>query len=130
MNLYTFWDNNYRIEDDELRVAIADVVISKLESDGWDRKQLQARKYRHPMTRRKNWRTLYSVVDVLADFIMRPVQKAERKAEHPVMNADAEWYDGKKRREREISYEGFNERGGRVDNDGKIYLPKEMAVEL
>ncbi|MBE1443897.1 hypothetical protein [Paenibacillus sp. OAS669] len=128
MNLYTFWDENYRIEDEELRVKIADAVISVLEEAGWDREKIQARKYRHPMTRRKSWRTLCSIVDVLADFIMRPEQRVEQSKEYPVKNADAEWYDGNKRRNREISYEGFEEGGGSVDIDKKVYLPKEVVM--
>lgn len=129
LNLYAFWDEHYRIEDDELRVMIADAVISMIDAAERGRARLTVRKYRHPMTRRKLGRTRYSILDILADFIMRPVQKAERCVEYPVKNADAEWYAEHKRRNREISYDSFTAGGGHIDIDGNVYLPKGNKSE-
>lgn len=116
--------------DDELRVQLVEIALEMLTAAGWDRKQLENRKYRHPMTRRKNWRTRFSVLDVFADFIMRPAQGEERTAEYPVKNVDAEWYGEHKRHRREISYDAFTEGGGQVDIDGRVYIPKENKEEF
>jgi len=125
LNLFTFWNEHYRIEDEELRVMVVDSAICLLELAGWNRRKLEKRRYRHPMTRRKNWRTRYSVLDVFADIIMKPVQKEEFRAEYPVKNADAVWYDEDKRKRGEVSYDSFLEGGGQLDIDKKAYIPKE-----
>lgn len=125
VNMYAFWDAHYRIEDHELRVMVADAFLSMLDGCGWDRKRLTTPNYRHPMTRRKEWRKEWkvSVVDILADFIMRPVQVEERRRDYPVKNADAELYDRRKRKKREISYDSFEESGGQIDADRRVYIP-------
>ncbi|RED86197.1 hypothetical protein [Cohnella phaseoli] len=125
MNLFKFWDEHYRkIEDDALRVELARIITDEYESRGW-RDRLFKRSYRHPMTRRKLSPTRYSILDILADFIMRPIQAEERRRSHPVANSDAAWYAEDKRRKREKSYDSFTEGGGQIDVDGRVYLPRE-----
>ncbi|MDQ0492276.1 hypothetical protein [Paenibacillus brasilensis] len=130
MNITTFWDAHYRIEDDELRVMIADVVTSTLLAAGWSRKKLAAQTYRHPMTRRKNYLSRFSILEILADFIIKADMVTERTASHPVKNADAEFYREQQRKKREISLEAFIEGGGQVDLTGQIYLPREDVTNL
>jgi hypothetical protein len=60
---------------------------------------------------------------------MRPVQKVERSNTHPVKNADAEWYDTKRRREREVSYDGMLDGGVQVDVLKIFYYPKEKISD-
>lgn len=125
LNLFAFWDEHYRVLDDDLRVMIVKAALDMLNAAGWGRRQLEVRKYRHPMTRRKSWAVKFSILDIFADIIMRPAQGTEFRAEYPVKNADAEWYDSKKRSKREISYEAFTDGGGQVDIDRRAYIPKE-----
>lgn len=125
MNITSFWDTHYKIEDTELRVMIAEIVTDALLSVGWSRKKLEAPRYRHPMTRRKNYLARFSILDILADFIMKAGMIEERSASHPVKNADGEVYREKQRKKREISYDAFIEGGGQVDLTGKVYYPKE-----
>ncbi|WP_025717899.1 hypothetical protein [Paenibacillus sp. 1-18] len=130
MNITTFWDAHYRIEDDELRVMIVDVVTSTLLAAGRSRKKLAAQAYRHPMTRRKNYLSRFSILEILADFIIKADMVAERTASHPVKNADAEFYREQQRKKHEISLEAFIEGGGQVDLTGQIYLPREDVTSL
>lgn len=81
------------------------------------------------MTRRKSYLSRYSILDILADFIMRPVQKVERSKPHPVKNADAEWYDAKRRRRREVSYDSLIDGGAQVDFLKKFYFPDEKTPD-
>ncbi|SHE13806.1 Uncharacterised protein [Chlamydia abortus] len=95
MNLFKFWDENYRIEDDTLRVMVAQAITDEYEARG-RRSELFTKKYRHPMIRLKNYLTRYSILDILGDFIIKSKQKTEKEKSHPVRNAEAQWdYDNK-----------------------------------
>jgi hypothetical protein len=58
---------------------------------------------RHPATKNRLKNRNYTVADVLADFIMRVDQVAERKAEFPVENTDRQVNGAMQRQETELS---------------------------
>lgn len=128
MNITAFWDRHYRIEDTELRVMIAEVVTDELQAAGWTREKLSTPRYRHPMTRRKNYLVKYSLLEILADFIIKADMVAERRVGHSVKNADGEFNAEKRRKKREISLDAFLEGGGQIDLTGKVYYPEEENV--
>ncbi|PQP85462.1 hypothetical protein [Paenibacillus sp. AR247] len=128
MNITAFWDKHYKIEDTDLRVMIAEVVTDELQAAGWTREKLSTPRYRHPMTRRKNYLVKYSLLEILADFIIKADMIAERRKDNPVLNADAEVYREKRKKKREISLDAFLDGGGQVDLTGKVYYPEEENV--
>lgn len=128
MNITAFWDKHYKIEDTDLRVMITELVTEELQAAGWTWEELSAPKYRHPMTRRKNYLTKFSLLEILADFIIKADMIEERRKDNPVLNADAEVYREKRRKKREISLDAFLEGGGQIDLTGKVYYPEEENV--
>src|SRR5690606_21330876 len=102
------WDAHYRIEDEELRVMIASAVIDELMAAGWTRAHLIARRYIHPMIRRKDMFARRSILDILADFIVKSRQATEKTLEYPLRNAEAEWDENIRWRTwlKAVQYEG------------------------
>lgn len=58
---------------------------------------------RHPATRLRDFARTYTVADVLADFIMRVDQVAERNEEFPISNPDHAHAGAKERKDNELS---------------------------
>lgn len=114
INLFKFWDKHNKIEDDELRVMLADTVIVELQAVGWSESRLQKKQYIHPQIRRKDKFTRYSLLEILADFIMKPLQRDEVNQEYPVINADASNYAATKRKDHEYSFDSVTIDAGGV----------------
>ncbi|SFS76207.1 hypothetical protein [Paenibacillus sp. 453mf] len=127
INVYSFWDEHYRIEDGELRNMIAELVINELtDTAGWTRDDLMRPRYTHPMTRRKSFLKKVSILDILADFIIKAKMSEETKANHPVKNADAAYYDDHVRSKKVISLDALLDGGVQIDGyTGQVYYPKE-----
>lgn len=100
--LDAFWYEHYTKElTTDQRNQLADEFAEK-----WlvDRKFKIDRPFiRHPATKRRSFKRQYTVAEVLADFIIRADQVAEREEEYPVGNPDYEATGSNKRKHKELS---------------------------
>lgn len=91
-----------RNERAELVRVLTEEILGQIVEAGGDRDRLSIWMMRHPDLLKKNAR-MYSVADVLADFIMDIDQVDEHYAEYPVYNAEKEYRDNKEREQLEMS---------------------------
>jgi hypothetical protein len=91
-----FWYSNKHVKDGRQRSILVDALLAELFAAGYTVEQLRQTKIIHPKLARKERLKRYSVLDVLADFILDVDQVAERREDYPVLNAETE-----RRRERE-----------------------------
>lgn len=98
--LIKFWDDNYT---KDYSSAYRSLLAAEF-SDKWlDPTKIKIDKafIRHPATRKRERSRSCTVSDVLADFIMRIDQVAERQQEYPVTNPDRTVKDDSERKEKE-----------------------------
>lgn len=86
-----------------LVTTLAEEILSDITEAGGDRDRLCVWKMRHPELMKKSDASLYTISDVLADFIMDIDQVAERAAEYPVSNAERSYREEAKRNKKEKS---------------------------
>ncbi|WP_338753411.1 hypothetical protein [Bacillus sp. FJAT-52991] len=88
---------------------------------------------RHPATLKRSFSRSHTVADVLADFIMRVDQVAERSAEYPISNPDHQVKGDRDRRENERSvYNQYQEDEAEKDEQARIppYSVRESDIVL
>lgn len=97
---------NKRVARDErpelVRILTEEIVLQIVEAGG-DRDRLGVWEMRHPDLLKKKGARMYSIADVLADYIMDIDQVDEHYAEYPVYNAEKEYRDNKEREKTEVS---------------------------
>jgi len=85
--LFRFWRDNLHTDEPAERVRLASGFIS-----AWENHVDLAKKItKHPATRLKMRQRAYSVLDILADFIISAKQREEKEAEYAVHNPDKEY---------------------------------------
>ncbi|MYL53305.1 hypothetical protein GLW08_08130 [Pontibacillus yanchengensis] len=85
--LFRFWQQNLGEGNPAVRVKQASDFIAE-----WENHVDLAKKItKHPATRKKMRERNYSILDVLADYIISADQVAERRAEYTVYNPDKEY---------------------------------------
>lgn len=87
---------------------------------------------KHPATARKEFQRLCTVAEVLADFILRVDQNAEKSADYPILNRDAEVRreESRRNRERSIVFESEYDNGASDMAEGQSYqLPPYSVLE-
>jgi hypothetical protein len=86
----------------EIRGELArELTDQLLEKDGCTPVDLQTWTMLHPDLIRKSSARRYGILEVLADFILDVDMIAERSAEYPITNAEADLYRDKKRKRHE-----------------------------
>ncbi|MMZ52675.1 hypothetical protein D1872_144520 [compost metagenome] len=104
-----FWDQNKNAPC-EKRNEIAQTFINELLTEGITMRQLQTLiRMRHPSIRIKDKRHRFTLLEIVADFILDIKMIPERKEEYPISNAEAQYYRERQRKEMEVSYEEYFE---------------------
>jgi len=128
--LDAFWFENYtKLLTLEQRNQLAEQFAAE-----WvDPKKIKIDKtfIRHPATKKRLYNRDYTVMDVLADFIMRVDQVEERSAEYPVANQDYAVTGAARRQQKERSIFSQGEEDAMEEGD-KLppYSVMESDIEL
>ncbi|HZG87295.1 hypothetical protein [Paenibacillus sp.] len=117
LRLERLWDQHRR-DPQQIRNKLAQEFIDALYAEGFDFKRMQREKMKHPQIRRKDKRPIFTVLDILADFIINAEMIPERSAEYPVANAEASFEGEQRRKEREFPYD---ETSATLGIDGRDY---------
>ncbi|MFD2681485.1 hypothetical protein [Bacillus seohaeanensis] len=80
--IHAFWADHCHVEQ-----TFRNVLVKYFTEEWSDKIDLTRPITKHPATKKKEF-TLYSVLDILTDFILASGQVAEREQEYPVANAD------------------------------------------
>ncbi|KAB2332927.1 hypothetical protein [Bacillus mesophilum] len=124
--LNRFWDANYTQEytADERNQLAEDFTLEWLDPS---KIKIDKPFIRHPATRKRERSRSCTVADVLADFIMRVDQVAERQQEYPVTNPDRSVRDDRDRMQKERSIFFQYEMDAMVEGD---VMPSGLVTEL
>jgi hypothetical protein len=97
-----FWDEFKNVPRAD-RPGLAELCVIILKDHGVTQWDLQCLRMRHPSIRIKDKRPRFTVLDILADFVMDVKMKEEKDAEYQVMNVETEYRRDNRRQEKEAA---------------------------
>jgi hypothetical protein len=101
--VYRFWFHNYRRVKDHRRQVFVDALLIRLRRELQSEYYLTAELIPHPEKARKDFYHNHSVLEILADFLLRANQVEERSEDHPIYNPEKEFNDRESRKKVERS---------------------------